>query len=138
MANPSISSVTIDGETFNALSVHFGLSTMDHHVGIPSMSTPICSIEVTVDMHDTDNLPYATLQTLFQLASTVTSESIKDIQLTYWTDENKQDAICTYTFRGWIAHFSTTSGGGGGNHTLQLTFQPELDAKQFLKVTMGN
>ena len=137
MANPSVSSVTIDGETFDALSVHFSVSTTHGGVGMPMMGSLVCSIEVTVDMHDTDNMPYATLQKLFNLASTVTSDSIKDIKIQFWTDETQQDAICTYSFKGWIAHYSNSS-GSGSNHTLSMSLQPALDEKQFVNITMGN
>jgi hypothetical protein len=137
MANPSVSSITIDGETFNALSVHFSVSSTHGNVGMPVMGSLVCSIEVMVDMHDTKNMPYATLQKLFSLASTVTSDSIKDIKIQFWTDETQQDAICTYSFRGWIAHYSNAS-GSGSNHTLSMSLQPALDEKQFVNITMGN
>ncbi len=136
MANPSVTSVTIDGETFNAMSTHFSVSTT-HQIGMPQMGSMVCAIEVSVDMHDTENMPYATLQKLFTLASTVTKDSIKEIKIQFWTDESQQDAICTYTFQGWISHYSNSS-GGGSNHTLNLSLQPALDAKQFVNITMGN
>lgn len=137
MANPSVTSVTIDGETFNALSTHISLSTTHGGVGMPMMGSLVCAIEVTIDMHDTENISFATLQKLFVLASTVVKDSIKDIKIQFWTDESQLDAICTYSFRGWISHYSNTS-GGGSNHTLNLSLQPELDAKQFVNITMGN
>ena len=136
MANPSVSSVTIDGDTFDALSTHFSVSSM-HGAGMPQMGTLVWAIEVTVDMHDTDNMPYATLQKLFKLSSTVTQESVKDIKIQFWTDESQQNAICTYSFQGSIIHFSNSS-GNGGNHTLNLSLQPQLDSKQFVNMTMGN
>ncbi len=137
MANPSVSSVTIDGDTFDALSVHFSVSTTHGSMGMPAMGSLVCSIEVMVDMHDTDNMPYATLQKLFNLASTVTRDSIKDIKIQFWTDETQQDAICTYSFEGWIAHYSNVS-GSGSNHTLSMSLQPALNEKQFVNITMGN
>ena len=136
MANPSVSSVTIDGDTFDALSVRFAVSST-HDVGMPQMGSIVYEIDVTVDMHDTDNMPYATLQKLFNLASTVTRDSVKDVKIEFWTDDNQSDAICTYSFQGWIKHYSTDS-AGGGNHTLNLRIQPMLDAKQFVNMTMGN
>ncbi len=93
--------------------------------------------DVTIDMHDTDNLSFGTLQALFQIASNVTRDSIKDVKITFWTDESQTDAICTYSFRGWISNYATTS-GSGANHTLQLSLQPALDEKQFVNITMGN
>jgi hypothetical protein len=137
MANPSISSVTIDGEKFNALSTHFSISTSHGNIGMPQMGSLACAMEITVDMHDTDNMPYARLQKLFNLASTITRDSIKDIKIQFWTDESQQDAICTYSFQGWISHFSNSS-GSGANHTLNLSLQPALDEKQFVNIAMGN
>ncbi len=136
MANPSISSVTIDGDRFNALAVHFGVSS-HHGIGMPMMGSLVYSIEVTVDMHDTDNVPYAMLQKLYKLASTITKDSVKDIKIEFWAEESQQDAICTYSFEGWISHFGNTS-ASGGNHTLTLSLQPKLDEKQFVNMTMGN
>ena len=133
MARPSNATVSIDGNDFNALSTHFGVASHHSHDGMPMM----CTVDVTVDMHDTDNLPFDTLKTLFQLASNVTRDSIKDIKITFWTDESQSDAICTYSFRGWISNYASTS-GGGTNHTLHLSLQPALDEKQFVNITLGN
>jgi hypothetical protein len=137
MPNPSISSVTIDGDTFNAQAVHFGVSTIHDHIGMPQMGTLACSINITVDMHDTENMPFATLQNLFTIASTVTKDSIKDIKIEFWKDESQQDAICTYSFRGWISNFSNSS-GGGSNHALNISIQPALGKNQFVEIAMGN
>jgi hypothetical protein len=30
------------------------------------------------------------------------------------------------------------TGGAGGNHMLNMTFTPELDQQQFIKIEMGN
>jgi len=136
MANPSVSSITIDGERFNALSVHFGVSAA-HSVGMPAMGSLVYSIEVSVDMHDTRNMPFVTLQKLYKLASTVTKDSIKPIKIEFWSDDSQTDAICTYSFNGWISHFGNSS-GSGANHTLTLSLQPTLDEKQFVNMTMGN
>lgn len=136
MANPSVSSITIDGDSFDALSIHFSVSTL-HNVGMPVMGSSSYSIEVAVDMHDTDNMPFTTLQKLYKLATTVTRDSVKDIQLQFWTDDHQSDAICTYTFQGWISHYGTSS-ASGGNHTLNLSIQPVLDEKQFVNISLGN
>ena len=137
MANPSITSITIDGDTFNAISTHFGVSSFHSGDGMPQMGSLICAIDVVVDMHDTENMPYSTLQKLFNLASTVTRDAVKDIKIQFWTDDSQSDALCTYAFEGWISNYSNSS-GGGSNHTLHLSLQPVLDSKQFVKFTMGN
>ncbi len=137
MARPSNATISVDGNSFNALSTHFSVSSQHSFDGMPQMGTLMSTIDFTVDMHDTENLPYGTLQKLFALASNVTRDAIKDIKISFWTDESQQDAICTYTFRGWISNFTNTS-GGGSNHTLHLSLQPALDPKQFVNISMGN
>ena len=74
---------------------------------------------------------------LYDLANIVTRDKIVNIKAEFWADEHQQDALCTYTFRGWISAFHTT-GGGSANHTLAMTFAPELDQQQYVKVEMGN
>ena len=137
MAQPSNTTVTIDGNTFNALSAHIGISTLHTHNGMPRMGTLQTAIAFVVDMHDNDNMPYATLQKIFTLAQTVTPDKIKDIKIELWQDENQQDALCTYSFKGWISEFSTGS-GGGSNHTLSIRVQPALDQQNFIDLKMGN
>ncbi|MGD0942056.1 MAG: hypothetical protein ABR905_20365 [Terracidiphilus sp.] len=137
MPQPSNATVTVDGNKFNAHSAHVGLETVHDHTGMPMMGTPRYIIECSVNAHDTENLPFATLQNLFSIASVVTKESIKDIKIEFWTDETQNDAICTYSFRGWISEFHT-AGGGGCNHSLHLTFVPELAQNQYVNIKMGN
>jgi hypothetical protein len=137
MAQPSVSSVTIDGNRFDALSVHFGVGTSHDFDGMPAISSLRTVIEITADAHDTDNLPFNTVQALYQLASIVTRDKIKDMKIEFWRDETQLDAICTWTFRGWLSNFAMTS-GSGSNHILSLSLQPELDQKQFVNIVIGN
>src|SRR6266849_487473 len=107
MALPLVTTVTIDGDKFDAISVSVGLSTHTDSVGLPMMGTFQPAIEVVVDIHDDKNLPYATLNKLFNLAKIVTREKIKDMKIEFWKDENRQDVICSYVIQGWISHFQT-------------------------------
>lgn len=134
---PSNATVSIDGNKFNAMSAHVGIETEHDNMGMPLMGTIRPFISCVIDIHDTTNLPFQTLKTLFEMANGVTRDKIKDMKVEFWADESHQDAICTYTFRGWISAFHTT-GGGEGNHTLDIKLQPELDAKQFIKLEIGN
>jgi hypothetical protein len=146
---PNIASVSIGGTTFRAVGVHFGISTLTSGLaGMPMMGSLACSIAVTVNLNDQANIPFQTLSKLFNLANVVTRDKIQDIVLTFWTDDAAQDAICTYSFRGWISSYVTTTGTDNTaapadaamrtNHLLSLTFQPELDDKQFVKIQLGN
>ena len=134
---PSNATVTVDGTKFNAFTVHLGIETLHDHTGVPMMGAPQYSIDCCVNMHDTDNVPFGTLSQLYQLANGTTRDKVVDIKVEFWTDESQQDAICTYSFRGWISAFHT-SGGGGGNHTLAMTFVPELNKQQYVDLQIGN
>ena len=101
------------------------------------MGRPTYSISCSVDVHDTKIMPFDTLKQLFDLTNAVTRDKVVDIKVEFWTDENQTDAVCTYTFRGWISAFHNT-GGAGGNHMLNLTFTPELDSQQYVKIEIGN
>lgn len=146
MASPNIASVTIGDDTFRAVGVHFGISTLhDGHSGMPMMGTAACDIMVIVDINDRINVPFTTLKTLFDLALSVNSTKTRKITLTFWSDDAAQDAICTYSFQGWISNYVTTTGssrsgdhGGGANHLLTITLQPELDANRYIKIDIGN
>lgn len=134
---PSNATVMVDGNKFNADSAHVGIETLHDATGMPLIGRLRYVIECSVDAHDTKNLPFATLSRLFDLANIVNREKIVDIKIEFWQDENQQDAICTYSFRGWISEFHT-AGGGGGNHSLHMTFVPELGTKQYADLKIGN
>src|SRR6266850_1373509 len=112
MAQPLVTSVTVDGSKFDAMSVTVGITTHTDAVGMPMMGTFHPQIEVVVDIHDDKNMPYGTLQKLFQLAKVVTRDKIKEIKIEFWKDENRQDVICSYNLQGWISHFQIHSAGG--------------------------
>lgn len=134
---PSNATVTVDGNKFNAFSAHVGVETAVDHSGMPMMGASRYTIDCCVNMHDTQNLTFDTLSKLYNLANNVTHDKIVEMKVEFWADESQQDAICTYSFRGWISAFHAT-GGGGGNHTLALTLAPELDKQQYVNLTMGN
>jgi len=137
MPNPLVTSVTIDGDKFDALSVSVGLTTQPSIVGKPAIGTFQTNIEVVVDIHDTVNMPFPVLQKLFQLSKVVTSDKIKDIKIDFWTDETRQDVVCSYSLQGWISHFQTHS-GGDGNHMLVMSIQPTLDPQNVFVIDMNN
>ena len=97
--NPSVSTITIGENKFNALSVHFGIGTHHDHIGLPQMGSLRCTISCMADLHDTVNLPYTVVQALFEPANIVTRDKIVDKKIEFWTDDSKKDAICTYSFR---------------------------------------
>jgi hypothetical protein len=71
------------------------------------------------------------------LANIVTRDKIKDVKIEFWQDERQQDAICTYSFRGWISNWRTIS-GHGENHLQEISIQPAMDSKNYIELKMGN
>ena len=138
MAKPSVTTVSIDGNKFNAYTANVQLATSVDAAGMPAMGSLNCSVQVSVDMHDTVNMPFATLKKLYDLTSVVTRDKIKSIKVEFWKDESQQDAICVYSFNGWISHWSTGSGGDGSNHILQMNLQPAMDTQNFVELQMSN
>jgi hypothetical protein len=136
-AQPRVSTVTIDGNKFDADSASVGFSTSVGTGGAPMMGTFLSSVEVVVDIHDDVNMPFSMLQDLFELAKIVTRDKIKPIQIDFWKDETRQDVICSYKFEGWISHFQTHS-AGGSNHTLIMSLQPKLDQQNYPVIDMSN
>jgi len=134
---PSNATVTVDGNKFNAFSAHVGIDTPHDLTGMPAMGGSRHTIDCCVNMHDTVNMPFGTLNRLYDLANIVTRDKIVDMKIEFWSVESQQDAICTYSFRGWISAFHTTR-GGSGNHTLAMTLVPELNQQQYVDLQMGN
>jgi hypothetical protein len=90
------------------------LNRPTHHddKGMPMMGILRYGISAVIDLHDTKNVSFANLSKLYALAILPTRDKIKDIKAEYWMDDGQADAICIYTFRGWISLFSTSSGQG--------------------------
>jgi len=137
MAQPSRTTVTIDGNSFNAISTNFGISTVHDNTGMPMMGAVSCAVDVHVDANDNVNLPFATLRSLFDLANIPTRDKIKDIKIEFWVDDSRTDVICSCAFRGWISHFNIGS-SSGSNHLLTMSLQPALTSDHFHKIEMSN
>ena len=137
MAQPSRSTVTIDGNSFRALTTDFGISTENSGHGMPLMGSLACAIDLQVDINDTVNMPFTTLRKLFEMANIVTRDKIRDIRIEFWLDENRTDVVCAYSFQGWISRFHINS-SGEANHTLSLSLEPALMKDQYHKFDMTN
>ena len=138
MATPAVTTITIDGQKFNALSASFSLATASDQSGMPQMGSLSCGIDIVVDIHDNSNLPFATLKKLFEMANVVTKDKIKDIKIEFWQDEGRQDVICSYAFKGWISHWHTSSGGGSASHILSMSLQPAINSQNFSELRISN
>jgi hypothetical protein len=152
MASPYRSTVTIAGNKFDAVSCSVTFSTLKDKAGMPEMGSLSTSIRVWVDFHDDVNMPNGTLKSLFDLSNVVTREKIKDIKIEFWKDDSKQDALCSYRFKGWISRFETTNltpdaapqSAGSTlpqstiNHLLVMDLEPALNQQNFKEIAMSN
>ena len=151
--SPYRCTVTIDGTKFNAISTSVKFSTEKDRAGMAQMGSLNTAIRVWADFHDDTNLPHAAVKKLFTLANVVTRDKIKDMKIEYWKDETKQDALASYTFKGWISRFetlnpaATSALGSNGtdlssystvNHLLILELEPALDSNNFANVSLSN
>jgi hypothetical protein len=148
MASPSRTTVTIDGTKFDAVSVLVAFQTEKDRAGMPQMGSLQTDIRVWVDFHDDTNLPHGSLKKLFDLANVVTRDKVKDMKIEFWKDDAHQDALCSYSFKGWLSGYHTCNPGngsveGGGdlasvNHLLVLNLEPSLNQQNFKDISMSN
>jgi hypothetical protein len=152
MAAPYRSTVTIDGKKFDAVSTQVVFSTLKDRAGMPEMGSLNTSVRVWVDFHDDLNMPNPTLRSLFDLANVVTRDKIKDMKIEFWKDDSKQDALCSYSFKGWISRFETTNltpdaapqSAGSTlpqatvNHLLVMDLEPAMNQQNFKEISMSN
>ncbi len=147
-AAPYRSTCTIDGTAFDAVQIDVVFETSKDRAGMPQMGSLKTNIRVLADFHDDKNLPNSTLSKLFELAKVPTRDKIKDIKLEYWKDDAKQDALCSYKFKGWISRFQTANPAGGDgvigngnlslNHMLLLDIEPVLNQQNFQDISFSN
>ncbi|GGG99029.1 hypothetical protein [Silvibacterium dinghuense] len=158
MANPYRATVTIDGQKFQAVTTSVKFSTSKDRSGVAQMGSLSTKIRVWADLHDDVNLPFATVQHLFNLANVVTRDKIKSIKIEFWKDDSQQDALVSYSFNGWIRRFETSNpldflpkaatvntedqlAEGAApklNHMLVLDLEPALNQQNFQDVRMSN
>src|ERR1700721_4135604 len=139
--SPYRSSCSIDGNKFDCLSVSVSFATDKDRAGMPQMGSLHTSIRAYVDFHDDQNMPYSTMNSLFTLANVVTKNKVKPIKLEFWKDESQQDALCSYSFNGWISAFhmmnpyqsdsASDAGNKGVNHIMVLDLEPSLNQQNF-------
>lgn len=159
MATPSRCTVTIDGTKFDAVSTSIKFGTEKDKAGMPQMGSLTTEIRVWADFHDDKNLPFATMKKFFDLANVVTRDKIKDMKIEFWKDDSHQDALCSYSFKGWVSRFETANPSGATrtinlhngdgekafqgiapqlNHMLVLDLEPVLNQENFTDVKMSN
>lgn len=146
--------VTIDGNSFDAINASVEFSSEKDLNGAPKMGSLDSSIRVWADFYDVQNLPYGTLSSVFGLANLPDTSKIKAMKVVFWKDATKQVALVSYSFNGWISRFETTNpidlsttdpdlvafqgGMPGVNHLMVLDLTPAMDAKNFPSITASN
>jgi hypothetical protein len=144
---PYRSTVTVDGTKFDAVSTQVVFRTDKDRAGMPQMGSLQTEIRVWVDFHDDTNLPHSALKKLFDLSNVVTRDKVKDMKIEFWKDDAHQDALCSYSFKGWISGFHTCNPSGSPdagrdagqlNHILVLDLEPSLNQQNFKDVSMSN
>jgi hypothetical protein len=155
-ASPYRSTCTIAGTAFDALEIYFGLNTPADNSGMPQMGGLQITVRVVADFHDDQNLPFGTLNSLFNLANVATISNIQPMKLEYWQDDSKQNALCSISFSGFISKYQTCNpagaasgsqfGTGSGantadgnvNHMLILELTPVMNQQNFSNLTFSN
>jgi hypothetical protein len=153
-ATPYRCTVTIDGTKFGAVATSVKFSTEKDRAGMAQMGSLGTDIRVWADFHDDTNLPNSTLQKFFNLANVVTRDKIKNIKIEYWKDDAHQDALASYSFKGWISRFETSNPSdlvsledtgdvhpappSDLNHLMVLDLEPALNQANFKEITLGN
>ncbi len=158
MAAPYRCTVTIDGTKFDAVSSSIKFTTAKDKTGTAQMGTLNTEIRVWADFHDDQNLPFSTLQKFFTMANVVTRDKIKAIKIEFWKDDAHQDALCSYSFNGWISRFETSNPSDASalvaldgdankqfqgiaptlNHMLVLDLEPVLNQQNYSSLQMSN
>jgi len=155
MAMPYRCTVTIDGTKFGAVSTSVQFSTEKDRSGVPQMGSLSTAIRVWADFHDDQNLPFSAVKKMFDLANVVTKDKIKPMKIEFWKDDSRQDALCSYSFNGWVRRFETTnpveltamdkemeaqfrSLTPDLNHVLVLDLEPSMNQQNFKEIKMTN
>ncbi len=158
MAKPYRTTVTIDGQKFQAVTTSVKFNTAKDRAGVAQMGSLATKIRVWADLHDDVNLPFSTVKHLFNLSNVVTRDKIKPIKIEFWKDDSQQDALISYSFNGWIRRFETSNpldflpnpqavstedrlADGAAptlNHMLVLDLEPALNQQNFQDVRVSN
>jgi hypothetical protein len=158
VATPNRTTVTIDGTKFNAVTTSVKFNTEKDRSGVAQMGSLSTRIRVWADLHDDTNLPFSSVKKFFDLSNVVTRDKIKPIKIEFWKDETQRDALCTYSFNGWVRRFETSNpldflpsgqttsteallAEGAApdlNHMLVLDLEPAMNQQNFQDIKMSN
>lgn len=146
MANPYRCTAQIGDVEIQAVSVDFDLFSRKDDLGLPKIGSASTNIELTIDLLDTDNATFQKVSRLFELANRVHQEKVVDMKLSYWLDENQEDAIMQLSFPGWVSRFNASqpmiagpdAGKQGLVHMLVVGIEPALDETHYKRIVISN
>jgi len=120
----------------------FAMHTSADPSGMPMMQTLNTSVQVRIDLHDTQNIKFQSLKKLFDLSNVATREKIKDMKIELWDDDSKQNVICSFKCKAWISSFRVSNVGGDTgatyNNCLDIVFTPVHNQANYQEITLGN
>ena len=157
MANPYRTTVTIDGQKFQAVTTSVKFNTAKDHSGTAQMGSLSTKIRIWANLHDTVNLPFSMVKHFFDLANVVTNSKVVPVQIVFWKDDSQQDALMSYSCNGWIQRFQTSNPldflpqaapastedllaegtAPSLNHMLILDIEPALNQQNFQQIRIG-
>ncbi len=150
MALPWGCTVTFLEHRFNAFAATMAF-THTSQSGFPDhgFGRPKSDLRFYADMHDTENLPFATLDAFLRACLHPTHETTSEAKVEYWQDEKQQDALITFSFAAWAAEVSfgtmvpkeaVTFGKQPENlnHVFHLRLAPVPTEDHYLAINTGN
>ena len=151
MAQPSRSTLTFDGAVLPCISIRVSFATTRDHQGMPNMGSLDTQVRCWIDFHDSEQVQYSHLQSLFDAANVVTQDKIKDAKIEFWKDDSQQDALCSYQFKGWVKGLQMVNpvatpgqqrdnvqNDGGVNHMLIVDLHPAMDNQNVQNIQLSN
>jgi hypothetical protein len=135
--------LSYDGTAVSVVEANFIMNTQKDPAGMPVMQTLTTAVQVRIDLHDDQNIPFQTIKKFFDLSNVATREKIKDLKLEFWKDDSKKDVICSFKCKAWISSFrvSNTGGDAGGttyNNVLDIEFTPVHNQANYQEIVLGN
>jgi len=135
--------LTFDGEKVDVVDAVFAMHTAKDPSGMPQMQTLTTAVNVRLDLHDDQNVKFATIKKFFDLSNVATREKIKELKLEMWKDDAKKDVICSFKCKAWISSFRASNVGAdtGGtvyNHVLDIEFTPVHNQANYQEIVLGN
>lgn len=144
--------VTVDGQKFNAIEAVFSMATQNDAAGMPVNQTLTSRLSVWLDVFDDKNIPFSTIQKLFELGNVPDRSKIKDVKVEYWKDDTMQDVISAYKCKAWLGKFEhynpvlslpshplmQDAAGRSYNQIIHIQFVPVINKENHQEVTISN